>query len=69
MTDELWTEQEVSEKFRIPVGTLRYWRTKKAVLPYRKLGALVRYVPAEVRAAIDAAQVDVAIDAPFRPSS
>ena len=60
MIDELWTEQEVSDRFRIPLGTLRYWRTRRTVLPYRKLGALVRYVPSEVRAAIDAAKVDVA---------
>jgi DNA-binding transcriptional MerR regulator len=59
MTGELWTEQQVSDKTGIPVGTLRYWRTKKAVLPYRKLGALVRYDPAEVQAAIDAAKVGV----------
>ena len=59
MTAELWTETEVSEHFRISVGTLRYWRTKRAVLPFRKLGALVRYDPTEVQAAIDAAKVDV----------
>lgn len=60
MSDELWTEQEVSDRYRIPVGTLRYWRTKKQVLPFRKLGALVRYVPSEVQAAVDAAKVEVA---------
>lgn len=59
VTDELWTEKEVSDRFRIPLGTLRYWRHKRAVLPYRKLGALVRYDPAEVRAAIDTARVPV----------
>ncbi len=56
--NELWTEKQVSERFNIPVGTLRYWRTKRAVLPYRKLGALVRYDPVEVQATIDAARVD-----------
>jgi len=61
MTVELWTETEVSDKYRIPVGTLRYWRTKRAVLPFRKLGALVRYDPSEVQAAIDAARVDVSV--------
>lgn len=58
MPTELWTEQEVSAAYRIPVGTLRYWRTKKAVLPYRKIGALVRYVPEEVAAAIEAGRVE-----------
>jgi len=57
---DLWTEQEVSENFRIPVGTLRYWRMKRAILPFRKLGALVRYDPREVQAAIDDAKVDIA---------
>lgn len=60
MTDELWTEQEVSDRFRIPLGTLRYWRHKKTVLPFRKLGSLVRYEPDEVRDAIDASKVEVA---------
>lgn len=59
MSKELWTEQEVSEAYSIPMGTLRYWRTKKVALPYRKIGALVRYDPTEVQAAIDAARVDV----------
>lgn len=59
MTGELWTEQEVSEKFRIDINTLRYWRKQRAVLPFRKLGRMVRYVPEEVQAAIDAAKVDV----------
>lgn len=60
MPTELWTEHEVSDAYRIPVGTLRYWRTKRAVLPYRKIGSLVRYVPEEVQAAIDAGRVDPA---------
>lgn len=60
MNEELWTEHEVSDKLGIPLGTLRYWRMKKTVLPYRKLGALVRYVPDEVRRAIDSAKVEVA---------
>lgn len=60
MTIELWTEQEISERYRIPLGTLRYWRHKRAVLPFRKLGSLVRYDPAEVQSAIDAARVAVA---------
>lgn len=58
--NELWTEQEVSDRYRIPVGTLRYWRTTKKVLPYRKLGALVRYVREEVEAVIEASKVQVA---------
>lgn len=59
MSGELWTELEVSEKYRIPLGTLRYWRHKKTVLPFRKLGSLVRYDPVEVQAAIDASRVPV----------
>ena len=62
MSGELWTEQEVSEKYGIEINTLRYWRKQRAVLPFRKLGRMVRYVPAEVEAAIEASKVDVGGD-------
>lgn len=60
MPRELWTEKEVSEAYRIPMGTLRYWRSKKAVLPFFKLGALVRYDPIEVEEVVSSMRVDVA---------
>lgn len=56
------TEKEVSAHTRIPVETLRYWRRDGAVrvLPFHKIGRLVRYERREVDAAIEASRVAVA---------
>lgn len=56
------TETEVSEHTRIPVETLRSWRRPDAVkvLPFHKLGRLVRYEQGEVDAALAASIVEVA---------
>lgn len=56
------TETEVSAHTRIPVETLRYWRRDGAVrvLPFHKIGRLVRYERGEVDAAIEASRVAVA---------
>ncbi len=56
------TEKEVSAHTRIPVETLRTWRRDGAVrvLPFHKIGRLVRYERAEVDAAIEASRVAVA---------
>lgn len=43
-------EKSVSELTRIPVETLRYWRTHRKNLPYAKIGRLVRYSEAAVNA-------------------
>jgi hypothetical protein len=55
------TEQQVSDHTGIPVQTLRSWRRDGAVrvLPFHKLGRLVRYELGEVDAALIAAVVEV----------
>ena len=54
------TEQEISEHTKIPVATLRSWRRADAVrvLPFHRLGRLIRYDLEEVDAAIAGNRVD-----------
>jgi excisionase family DNA binding protein len=44
----LWTVQDLSEYLRIPVDTIRGWRTKRYGPPARKIGKHLRYDPADV---------------------
>ncbi|MGX9346598.1 helix-turn-helix domain-containing protein [Microbacterium sp. KNMS] len=63
MPTEPWCdEHQVSDHTGIPVSTLRSWRRKGAerVLPFHKIGSLVRYRLSEVDQAIEARRVDVA---------
>ena len=55
------TEQQVSEHTGIPVETLRSWRRNgiAKVLPFSKVGRLVRYNIEDVDAAIKATRVEV----------
>ena len=48
-TERLWTVQELSEFLRIPVDTIRGWRTKHYGPPARKIGKHLRYDPADVQ--------------------
>lgn len=55
--DELLTTPEVAEWLRIPVATLRTWRTRGAPgipLPAIKVGAHVRYRRSDVEAWLEA---------------
>jgi excisionase family DNA binding protein len=54
-------ETQVSEYTGIPVQTLRSWRRDGAVrvLPFHKVGRLVRYERGEVDDAINASRVEV----------
>jgi excisionase family DNA binding protein len=58
---EWMTEHEVAEHTKVPVDTLRDWRRKDAVkvLPFHKLGRLIRYERGEVDATILAGRVEV----------
>lgn len=58
---EWMTEQEVSEHVKVPLETLRDWRRKDAVkvLPFHRLGRLVRYERGEVDATVQAGRVEV----------
>lgn len=57
---EWMDELEVSAYLKVPVETLRDWRRKDSVrvLPFHKLGRLVRYERAEVDAAMDTNRVE-----------
>ena len=51
-------EQSVSDLTQIPVNTLRDWRKPgKVVLPFSKIGRLVRYSESAVVSYIDAHEV------------
>lgn len=56
------TEAEVSEHTKIPVATLQSWRRSGAekILPFTRIGRLVRYDLEAVDAALRAMQVEVA---------
>ena len=58
---EWMTETEASKHTRIPVQTLRSWRRDGAVrvLPFHKIGRLVRYERHEVDEALAAGRVEV----------
>lgn len=51
------TENEASDLTKIPVETLRSWRTAKKHLPYSKIGRLVRYNEVAVNAYVKAREV------------
>jgi excisionase family DNA binding protein len=44
------TETEVEELYGIPRRTLQTWRLQRRVLPFLKLGKLVRYRAADLEA-------------------
>lgn len=51
MTDSsLMTPVELSDRWRIPVGTLTQWRHRKVGPPYLHLGRHVRYRQSDVEA-------------------
>ncbi len=58
---EYLTEDEVAEYLKVPVATLRDWRRKDAVkvLPFHKIGRLIRYERSEVDATVAAGRVEV----------
>lgn len=49
----LWTVQELSDFLRIPVDTIRGWRSKNYGPPARKIGKHLRYDPADVHRWLD----------------
>jgi hypothetical protein len=49
-----WDEKRTSSWLGASIGTLRRWRAQGRGPRYRKIGALVRYVPADVAAFLDA---------------
>jgi hypothetical protein len=48
-----WEEKRTARWLGVGVGTLRRWRAQDRGPRYRKIGALVRYVPADVAAFLD----------------
>jgi excisionase family DNA binding protein len=46
-TEDLWTENEVAALCHCTVGTIRR-RAKQGCLPFRRVGRVIRFVPAEV---------------------
>ena len=60
-TEEHLTELEVEARYKIPVRTLQTWRHQRRVLPFIKVGRLVRYrvVDLERHALKNLVQVDV----------
>jgi hypothetical protein len=49
----LLTESDLSKQLNISLAALRRWRIEKRGPVYRKLGALVRYHPADVARWLD----------------
>jgi predicted DNA-binding transcriptional regulator AlpA len=47
--ETLLDERDVTRWIRVSVATLRYWRGEGKGPRYRKVGQLVRYVPADVQ--------------------
>ena len=46
--DELWTEEQVAAYLKIATKTLRQWRCQKKMLPFVKIGRLIRYRRSDV---------------------
>ena len=44
--DEYLTEEELCERLKLSRNSL--WQLRKNGLPYRKIGGVIRYLPAEV---------------------
>lgn len=61
---EWMTEQEVSDHLKVPVDTLRDWRRTDAVkvLPFHRIGRLVRYERAEIDATVRAGRVGPSVE-------
>ena len=53
-TDELWDEGQVAACLEIATKTLRQWRCQKKMLPYAKIGRLIRYRRSDVEAFVNA---------------
>ena len=51
-TGRLLTEVEVAAALSVSVATLRSWRTRGGKVPFVRIGAAVRYRPADVEAYI-----------------
>jgi excisionase family DNA binding protein len=47
--EALWTAEDVAGYLRVSRKTVYHW-AEAGTIPHRKLGALLRFVPAEVRA-------------------
>lgn len=59
MDNQLLTPERVSELLGVPVATLAQWRYRKQVLPYLRLGRLVRYDAADVEAYLQCCRIEV----------
>lgn len=51
---ELWTIQEVSQRLKVPVATLRYWRAEGRGPLAVRIGTRLLYRPDDVTAWVDA---------------
>ncbi|MGE4268206.1 MAG: helix-turn-helix domain-containing protein [Deferribacterales bacterium] len=51
--DRLYTDIEASELLKVPVQTLRMWRSEKREVPFVKLGSSARYRAKDIRAYLD----------------
>lgn len=54
MAERMMRETEVADQFGVSRRTLQGWRWRGGGPPYVRIGAAVRYEPAEVRAWLDA---------------
>jgi|DEB0MinimDraft_10_1074344.scaffolds.fasta_scaffold36938_2 predicted DNA-binding transcriptional regulator AlpA len=54
MIEMLLTEQQVSERLQVSLSTLRHWRCDETGPQAIKIGRLVRYPEANLRAYLDA---------------
>jgi len=69
MEKELLTIKEISEYLKIPVTTLRCWCSRK-VIPYKKLGHLVRFSKEEIDRWVEEHSVkEEAIEIDFKKES
>jgi hypothetical protein len=62
-----WTNEDLAERYQVSLRTVRHWRFTGTGPPGIRIGGLVRYDPAEVRAwerekrrAAEAARAEVA---------
>ena len=56
----LWSVQDVSAYFGVPVGTLYAWRSEKRGPLGRRVGKYLRYRPEDVRTWVASLSTDVA---------
>jgi hypothetical protein len=52
--DRLVDEHEAAARLGLTVATLRRWRWARRGVPWIKVGAAVRYAPADIRAFVEA---------------